>query len=98
MLLRVEIQTRSKGLSLVEKRMVFEAMGFPGNNRTNGMGNHWYQCPKGHIYVIGDCGGAMTTSQCPECGATIGGQSHVLLSDNTVAESFLNEVAGAVRP
>ncbi|XP_065332254.1 NFX1-type zinc finger-containing protein 1-like isoform X1 [Cloeon dipterum] len=42
----------------------------------------WYQCPKGHVYVIGECGGAMQTSKCPECGATIGGGNHRLTEGN----------------
>jgi hypothetical protein len=29
------------GLSLQEKKMVYDAMGFTSNNRTRGMGNHW---------------------------------------------------------
>ena len=42
----------------------------------------WYKCPNGHIYCISDCGGAMVESNCPECGARIGGTGHRLLSDN----------------
>ena len=26
---------------------------------------HWYKCPNGHFYCIGECGGAMMTSKCP---------------------------------
>lgn len=43
---------------------------------------HWYKCPKGHPYVIGDCGGAMQVSKCNECGEDIGGTNHQLLSTN----------------
>ncbi|XP_021964846.2 NFX1-type zinc finger-containing protein 1-like [Folsomia candida] len=51
-----------------------------------GMGKgHWFKCRNGHIYSIGDCGGAMETGKCNECGAAIGGQSHALLADNTLA-------------
>ncbi|CAH2048546.1 unnamed protein product, partial [Iphiclides podalirius] len=46
---------------------------------------HWYKCPNGHIYCIGECGGAMQVSKCIECGAAIGGQSHTLLRDNAHA-------------
>lgn len=28
---------------------------------------HWYECPNGHPYVIGECGGAMEKTKCPEC-------------------------------
>lgn len=34
---------------------------------------HFYICINKHPYVIGDCGGAVETSACPECGARIGG-------------------------
>lgn len=46
---------------------------------------HWYRCPHGHLYVIGECGGAMEESRCPECGASIGGSSHRLTNGNTPA-------------
>eukprot|EP01083_Nonionella_stella_P194178 716278_1 len=29
---------------------------------------HWFKCPNGHFYYIGDCGGAMEIGQCNECG------------------------------
>ncbi|XP_071503992.1 NFX1-type zinc finger-containing protein 1-like [Diadema antillarum] len=54
---------------------------------------HWYKCPKGHVYCIGECGGAMENANCPECGASIGGQSHTLTSGNRVA----TEMDGARR-
>lgn len=50
--------------------------------------NHWYKCPNGHIYAIGECGGAMQTSHCPTCKAEIGGNSHQLLPTNTKATEF----------
>lgn len=62
-----------------------------------GMGykqGHWYKCPNGHIYIITECGGAMETGQCYECGETIGGSNHRLLSSNRVA----SEMDGATRP
>ncbi|CAF4022002.1 unnamed protein product [Adineta steineri] len=43
---------------------------------------HWYVCPKGHPYVITECGGAMEESNCPECGEQIGGKKHQLVSTN----------------
>lgn len=42
----------------------------------------WFECPNGHVYAIGDCGGATQESRCNECGATIGGTSHALRRDN----------------
>lgn len=43
----------------------------------------WFSCPKGHLYVIGECGGATEESKCGECDGRIGGTSHRLRSDNT---------------
>ena len=49
---------------------------------------HWFKCPNGHYYCIGECGGAMHEAKCPECGATIGGQRHTLRSDNQLAREM----------
>jgi len=43
---------------------------------------HVFTCPNGHYYVIGDCGGAMEVSRCPECNSQIGGNNHELLQGN----------------
>ena len=48
----------------------------------------WYKCPKGHVYNIGECGGAMEEALCPECRSAIGGGSHRLRDDNTHAGDF----------
>ncbi|CAG9771635.1 unnamed protein product [Ceutorhynchus assimilis] len=53
---------------------------------------HWYKCPNGHPYAIGECGGAMQTAKC-FCGAQIGGTDHALLRDNALA----GEMDGATR-
>ena len=55
----------------------------------------WYKCPKGHIYQIGECGGAMQEGSCPECGATIGGSRHRLRDDNAHAGEFDNSAHAA---
>lgn len=55
---------------------------------------HWYKCPNGHYYAIGECGGAMEVGKCPDCGARIGGGSHRLLADNRHA----GELDGSTRP
>uniref|UniRef100_A0A8C2J0P8 Zinc finger, NFX1-type containing 1 n=1 Tax=Cyprinus carpio TaxID=7962 RepID=A0A8C2J0P8_CYPCA len=39
----------------------------------------------GHVYAIGECGGAMEQSKCPECDAAIGGTNHNLIQGNAVA-------------
>jgi hypothetical protein len=46
---------------------------------------HWFKCAKGHVYCIGECGGAMEKAQCPECGETIGGERHTLAAGNMLA-------------
>ncbi len=43
---------------------------------------HVFKCPKGHYYVIGECGGAMEESKCIECKETIGGNNHTLSQGN----------------
>ena len=63
-----------------EKEMVIKAMGLRSG--------HWYKCPNGHFYAIGECGGAMETSKCPECNATIGGADHALAQGNAHAGEF----------
>ncbi|CAM4510313.1 unnamed protein product [Caretta caretta] len=50
---------------------------------------HWYRCPQGHLYTIGECGRPMQQSSCPECGATIGGQNHTLTRDNVADDQIL---------
>ncbi|KIO31499.1 hypothetical protein M407DRAFT_67796 [Tulasnella calospora MUT 4182] len=55
---------------------------------------HFYRCRNGHPYVIGECGGAMERSRCPECGETIGGGGHTLDSSNSRAADFENLAGG----
>ncbi|XP_005740056.1 NFX1-type zinc finger-containing protein 1 [Pundamilia nyererei] len=74
------------GISDEERKMIVSAMKMrPG---------HWYKCPNGHVYLITECGGAMESRHCPDCNATIGGQSHILAPDNQVA----SEMDGAQHP
>lgn len=65
------------GISEVEKREVVAAMG-PARG-------HWYSCPNGHVYNIGDCGGATVEANCPDCHERIGGAGHRLLASNRAA-------------
>lgn len=65
------------GLSCEERLMVVKAVDLKGG--------HWFKCENGHMYCIGECGGAMEKSKCPECGATIGGQQHRLTEGNVHA-------------
>ena len=40
------------------------------------LGSQWYKCPKGHLYVIGECGNPTEESVYPECNSKIGGLNH----------------------
>mmetsp|Transcript_7281 Transcript_7281/g.12466 ORF Transcript_7281/g.12466 Transcript_7281/m.12466 type:complete len:264 (-) Transcript_7281:828-1619(-) len=51
---------------------------------------HWFKCKNGHPYAIGECGGAMEKSRCPECNEVIGGQSHRLHDGNQFAPEMDN--------
>jgi hypothetical protein len=66
--------------ALLDSETNLRGPGWPGG----GGGGHQMRCPNGHIYFIGDCGGAMVQSICIECGATIGGSNHRLAAGNTV--------------
>ena len=55
---------------------------------------HWFKCRNGHIYAIGDCGGAMERGECPECHEVIGGGDHALAEGN----EFAPEMDGAAHP
>ncbi|KAM6979789.1 NFX1-type zinc finger-containing protein 1 [Aplochiton taeniatus] len=71
------LQCPGLGVNEEERKMILTAMALPRG--------HWYKCPAGHVYAIGECGGAMVTSRCPECNATIGGAQHTLATGNQVA-------------
>jgi len=81
---KVEKELPSGGLGIrnEERLQIVSAMGLSKG--------HWFKCPKGHVYAIGDCGGATTESTCPECGSKIGGQSHRLRDDNAFAPEMDN--------
>lgn len=77
-------------MSLDERMEIIKALKFS-------VAGHFYRCPNGHTFVIGECGGAMQTSRCPECGEAIGGSNHSLLQSNTRATEYeeLLQQAGA---
>ena len=68
-------------LTAEERVMIVKAMNFAQG--------HWYKCPNGHIYAIGECGGTMEERKCPDCDATIGATHHRLLEGNQVSNSSL---------
>jgi hypothetical protein len=83
-----------QSVSEAEKKAVFLAMGKDVGTAVGSYGGHWYYCPNGHIYTIGECGGAMQESTCNECGARIGGGQHRVRDDNRSAISFVNQMGG----
>jgi len=56
---------------------------------------HWFKCPNGHFYCIGECGGAMEKAKCPECKADIGGAGHRLTDGNVHAPEMDNSTHAA---
>ncbi|CAN0280422.1 unnamed protein product [Lampetra fluviatilis] len=75
--LQEELPKSGLGISDSERASIVKAIGLtPG---------HWYKCPRGHVYAIGECGGAMEKGTCPECGEQIGGEHHSLQAGNAVA-------------
>ncbi|NXH43264.1 ZNFX1 protein, partial [Dicaeum eximium] len=68
------------GISEAERVQIVSAIGCPRG--------HWFKCKNGHIYVIGECGGAMQRSTCPECHEVIGGTNHALESSNSLASEM----------
>ncbi|NWY45192.1 ZNFX1 protein, partial [Sylvia atricapilla] len=68
------------GISEAERVQIVSAIGCPRG--------HWFKCKNGHVYVIGECGGAMQRSTCPECHEVIGGMNHALESSNSLASEM----------
>ncbi|NWR50263.1 ZNFX1 protein, partial [Regulus satrapa] len=68
------------GISEAERVQILSAIGCRRG--------HWFKCKNGHIYVIGECGGAMERSTCPECHEVIGGTNHTLESSNSLASEM----------
>lgn len=54
---------------------------------------HWYYCQNGHPFTIGECGGAVEESLCPECGGPVGGRQHRVVDGVTRADD-LEETVG----
>ncbi len=53
-----------------EVQMIVKAMGDSGS--PNQEMNHWYKCPKGHPFYVGNCGTPTIAGHCPECYSKIG--------------------------
>ncbi|KAL4909215.1 hypothetical protein BDW74DRAFT_187491 [Aspergillus multicolor] len=55
---------------------------------------HWYYCGNGHPFTIGECGGAIQESLCPECGAPVGGRQHRVVDGVTRADDLEESAPG----
>jgi hypothetical protein len=77
------IELKKKCEENTELKEVLNAMNqVHGYNYGGGWSSHWYECPNGHPYFIGECGRAMELGTCNECGEQIGGGGHHLLASN----------------
>ncbi|ELR18944.1 uncharacterized protein ACA1_233420 [Acanthamoeba castellanii str. Neff] len=65
-----KLQQEGLGVDKKTLQLVIQAMTKEGGS------GHWFKCPNGHFYFIGECGGAMEEGVCPDCHATVGGHSH----------------------
>lgn len=79
-------------MTLEEKKMIYKAMSGDIGTARSSFATRWSTCPEGHIYAIGECGGAVQESTCPECGSVIGGTGHQLAPGNRPASEFMGEV------
>lgn len=55
---------------------------------------HWYYCRNGHPFTIGECGGAMEQTACPECGEPVGGREHQVAEGVTRADDLETSFGG----
>lgn len=53
---------------------------------------HWYTCPNGHPFTVGECGMPMEVARCPMCSARIGGSNHMPVDGVTLADGLEREL------
>jgi hypothetical protein len=79
----VALKEQLEEVDLTTIKSIVQAMNqISGYDYGGSASSHWFECPNGHPYFIGECGGAMQTSSCIECGEPVGGTSHQLLASN----------------
>lgn len=89
----VQQDTAAAEMAGVLQALFNAEFGAPYGSVASFMRGHLHQCPNGHFFVIGECGGAMQESRCVECGAVVGGRSHQLATGNQHAgEAVLEQL------
>ena len=83
---------RTNTISDEERKSIVAAMG--GEYAGEYGRGQWYECPNGHEYYIGNCGQAVSSGICAECGSSIGGNGR-LFGSNRVAHN-IHEVRSRV--
>jgi len=89
----LRVADRPRLISDEERLLILKALEEDVGSGLGSFGGHWYACSCGYEYAIGECGGALETIACPECGAVIGGENHHLADGNVQAADMLR-VAG----
>lgn len=80
-----QIETRSTtktGMSSAERWSIYSAF----------QRGHWYMCPNGHIYHVGECGTPQETSNCIECGAQVGGKGSLVNNNAEIKENIFMKI------
>ena len=49
---------------------------------------HWYNCPNGHVFALGECGLLLEEASCYECGARLGMMNHLTEGGITLATNM----------
>ncbi|KAL8625015.1 hypothetical protein ACOMHN_012024 [Nucella lapillus] len=80
--LKTVVEDPYSALSDEEREAIVKAVSLPTGS--------WYACPRGHYYVIADCGRPTEVASCPECHAPVGGEQHELAQGNRHAPEFDN--------
>ena len=79
---RLDVEAAMRDADATERAMSERAKAAIGRE------GNWFRCPNGHVYVIGECGGAMERGRCPDCNAQVGGEGHRLTGGNARASNM----------
>jgi hypothetical protein len=96
-----ETALRMKSLLLDPKKEIAQVMMAVLSSETGyeygtSWSSHWYQCPNGHPYYIGECGRAMQESICAECRERVGGTGHLLNPSNSQVRGIFADAMNSI--